>query len=85
MLAQDASAHEETIGRIFREKLSIDVPSPDADLIAEGLLDSLAVVDLLLHIEQGLGVTIPMDDLDFADLRSIRSIAALVARRVATH
>jgi acyl carrier protein len=72
---------ESRIEALFRDHLSIEVPSPDVDLIANGLLDSLAVVELLLKIEQELGVAIPMDDLDVADLRSVRSVAALVARR----
>ena len=39
------------IEAIFADKLNLEVPSADVDLIEAGLLDSLQLVDLLLHLE----------------------------------
>ena len=67
---------------LFSEKLNIEVPSPDTDLIDSGLLDSLRLVELLLHIEASLGFRIALDDIDLDDLRSIRRIARLIDARM---
>jgi methoxymalonate biosynthesis acyl carrier protein len=64
---------------LFSEKLNIDVPSADADLIESGLLDSLRLVELLLHIEGSLGCRIPVDEIDLDDLRSVNRIARLIS------
>lgn len=66
---------------LFGEKLGIEVPSPDTDLIESGLLDSLRLVELLLHIEGSLGCRIPIDEIDLGDLRSIKRIARLIGAR----
>jgi acyl carrier protein len=69
------------LGRLFAEKLHIEVPSPDTDLIETGLLDSLRLVELLLHIESDLGWRIPLEEVDLDDLRSTRRMAGLIAAR----
>jgi acyl carrier protein len=74
---------EQKILQILRDHLAIDVPSPETDLIAMGALDSLALVELLVRIEEGLGVAISVDEIDLNDLRSVRSIGALLSRRLA--
>jgi D-alanine--poly(phosphoribitol) ligase subunit 2 len=58
------------------------VPSADADLIESGLLDSLRLVELLLHIEASLGLRIVLDEIELDDLRSVRRIARLLAARM---
>jgi D-alanine--poly(phosphoribitol) ligase subunit 2 len=68
----------ERIGRIFLEALSIEVPSATTDIIAAGLLDSLALVTLLFEIEQEFDIRIPLDGLDIAGLSTLERIAALV-------
>ena len=67
---------------LFTDKLNIDVPSADADLIESGLLDSLRLVELLLEIEAGLGHRIPIDEIELDDLRSVARIARLIASRL---
>jgi len=67
---------------LFSEKLNIDVPSVEADLIESGLLDSLRLVELLLEIEAGLGHRIPIDEIELDDLRSVARIARLIASRL---
>ncbi len=67
---------------LFSDKLNIDVPSAEADLIESGLLDSLRLVELLLEIEAGLGHRIPIDEIELDDLRSVARIARLISTRL---
>ncbi|MDX1983979.1 MAG: phosphopantetheine-binding protein [Bryobacteraceae bacterium] len=67
----------EQILKIFTEKLSRPVSSPEEDLFESGALDSMVLVELLLELEQSLGVTIPIADLDIDSVRTVRSIAEL--------
>jgi D-alanine--poly(phosphoribitol) ligase subunit 2 len=63
--------------KIFSEKLSRQVSSADEDLFESGALDSMVLVELLLELEQGLGVTISIADLDIDAVRTVRGIAAI--------
>jgi acyl carrier protein len=64
---------------LFRDKLFIEVPDPDTDLIDTGLLDSLQLVQLLVHVEQDLGYRIALDAIDLDDLRSLERLARVIA------
>jgi acyl carrier protein len=64
--------------QFFRDKLEIDVPSPETDLIDTGLMDSLVFVELLFQLEREWGVTISMDILDLDQFRSIASIVSFI-------
>jgi acyl carrier protein len=66
------------VQRLFVETLNVEVPSPDTDLIEGGLLDSLALVELLFALEREFAVTIALENLDIDVFRSIRSIAEFV-------
>ncbi len=66
------------VQRLFVEALNIQVPSPDHDLIDGGLLDSLALVELLFAIEREFAVSIPLEELDIDTFRSVSSIAGFV-------
>jgi D-alanine--poly(phosphoribitol) ligase subunit 2 len=70
------------VSALFRDKLGIEVPSPECDLIENGLLDSLRLVELLLEIESSLGCRIPIDEIDLDDLRSVRRIVRLIEIRI---
>ena len=50
-------------------------------MLASGVLDSLTLVQLLLDLEQRFGVTIPLEELEIDDFRSVNSIARLVQAR----
>jgi acyl carrier protein len=66
------------VQRLFVETLNVEVPSPDTDLIEGGLLDSLALVELLFALEREFAFTIALENLDIDSFRSIRSIAGFV-------
>lgn len=65
---------------LLNDRLHLDVPSHDTDLIDTGSLDSFTLVELLVNVEETFGVTIDLADFDVDDFRSVRSIAALVDR-----
>jgi D-alanine--poly(phosphoribitol) ligase subunit 2 len=73
----------ERIERIFREALSIEVPSASTDIVAAGLLDSLALVTLLFEAEQEFEIVVPVEDLDVDDFSTVERFAALVERLAA--
>jgi acyl carrier protein len=69
----------EELAGIFADVTGSKPPSPDADLIEGGVLDSLALVELLFAIEQELGVEIPAERLEIERFRTLASLAELVA------
>ncbi|MGQ0613563.1 MAG: phosphopantetheine-binding protein [Planctomycetaceae bacterium] len=69
----------ERLTAMFREKLLIDVPSPATDLLEAGILDSLTLVDLLLHLESEFGHPVAIESLDIESFRSLDRIAASIA------
>jgi acyl carrier protein len=79
MHANPTIVHDLT--RLFREELFIDVPSADTDLIDSGLIDSLQLVRLLVHVERDLGFRIPLGEIDVEDLRSLARIARVISAK----
>jgi D-alanine--poly(phosphoribitol) ligase subunit 2 len=76
----DAASLEGEVRRLFREVLALDVPSADTDLIESGLLDSLALVEMLFELEQRFGVELALEELDVDSFRTTGRIADLVAQ-----
>ncbi len=68
---------------LFAKKLNLEVASVDMDLVGTGILDSLALVELLAQLEETFGITISPDDLELENFRSIASIAEFVTQRSA--
>ena len=58
--------------------LNLAVPSEDTDLFETGLLDSLTFVELLVRVEEQMGVTVTLENLEPDNFRSIRRIASFV-------
>jgi methoxymalonate biosynthesis acyl carrier protein len=65
---------------LLRTAVNIEVPSPDLDLVENGLLDSLTFVEILLSIEQEFGVEIGVGGFEIDDFRTVRRMADFVAR-----
>ena len=63
---------------LFREKLKLEVPSPETDLLQAGLMDSLIFVELLVQLEQEFGITLSIENLEVEDVRSLTRIAEFV-------
>jgi acyl carrier protein len=79
----DTLALQQQVTALFAEKLNLDVASAETDLIEAGLLDSLALVELLAQLEESFDVSISTEDMELENFRSITSIAMFVMRRAA--
>lgn len=73
----------ERIADMLSGALNVDVPSVDTDLFDSGILDSLAFVELLFHLEREFGVKTSVGDLEMENFRSIAHIAEFVMVRAA--
>ena len=71
----------DSIVTLFREQLNVEVKDLEADLINDGLMDSLMLVDLLTFLEQEYQITIDFEDLEIDNFRSIKSITQFVDSR----
>jgi methoxymalonate biosynthesis acyl carrier protein len=74
------STLDDRIRRLFSEALAIDVQSAHADLIDTGLLDSLVLVELLVHLEEAFGIDVMASDFDLEDFRTVSSIGRFITR-----
>ena len=78
MTVTDNEVLHTQISAFFAEKLSVEVSSIDTDLIRTGILDSLALVELLTYIEKEFGTEISLDNVEIEDFHSIARIAEYV-------
>ncbi len=67
------------VAELIRDVLHVDVPAPDTDLVAEGLIDSLALVSLITEVELEFEIQLPIGEFDLGRFRSAEQIAAVVA------
>jgi methoxymalonate biosynthesis acyl carrier protein len=72
------------IAALFLEKLNLEVPATEIDLLEARIIDSLAFVELLLHVEQEFGFQISIDEFEMDHFRSIAKLAAFISRRCET-
>jgi methoxymalonate biosynthesis acyl carrier protein len=68
------------IRSVLHDHLNALVESPEADLLDTGLVDSIGLVELVLHLEDRFSISLPIEALEIDDLRSINSIADLITR-----
>jgi methoxymalonate biosynthesis acyl carrier protein len=80
----DTKNLESQLVRLFAEKLNVEVPSVETDLIDTGLVDSLAFVEFLAQLEAGFGIHVSLEDLEIDRFRTISSIARFIARKNGT-
>ena len=52
----------------------------DTALVSGGLIDSMSLVDLILDLQDAVGVTIPVSEVQPDDFDSVDAIARTVAR-----
>ena len=64
--------------QLITQTLNIEPPGSRADLIDGGILDSLALVELLHAIEQEFAILIPLDDFDVERFRTLERLATFV-------
>ena len=71
---------QQQITAIFAERFETNLESGDVDLLETGLVDSVKIVELVLEIEQRFGVSLPFEELEIEDFRTVSRIAERVAR-----
>ena len=70
------------VHRVSHPKLPVTVGlDAQAELLESGVLDSLLLLDLMLHIQSNHGVSLLASDVTPANFRNISTLAQLVARR----
>jgi acyl carrier protein len=72
---------DETAARlrdILARTLGTTITDGDTDLVQSGLIDSLALVELLVAVEQEFSITFAADELEIERFRSLRTLAELV-------
>ncbi len=74
----ESSAVERQIIRLFLDRLHLEVPSVETDLLATGALDSMGFVELLVSLEERYGIEISLDNVEIDNFRSIQRIAEFV-------
>lgn len=77
----DFRSLEGQISTLFSEKLNVEVPSVETDLIESGLVDSLTFVEFLAHLEEEFAVQVALEDLEIDHFRTISRIARFVATK----
>jgi acyl carrier protein len=68
------------LGEIFHEVLSMPLPDVDQELISSGLLDSMAIIALVVEIEDRFSIEIEADSLDLASFATVRGMVEMVRR-----
>ncbi|HKQ75614.1 MAG TPA: acyl carrier protein [Blastocatellia bacterium] len=66
---------------LLSERVHVEAPSADTDLMESGLLDSLTLVELMSTLEEQFGVHISFDEVEIDNFRSARRIAEFVNQR----
>jgi len=71
---------QQQIIEIFSERFEIRLESEDVDLLESGLVDSVKIVELVLELEQRFGVSLPFEDLEIDDFRTVLRLAQRISR-----
>lgn len=74
-----ATIHDHIVGSFFPDE-EHETIAFDTDLLATGILDSLAAVEMACFLEQVAGARIPSRDLNPDMLRTIGTMAAYVQK-----
>jgi acyl carrier protein len=71
---------QQEITAIFVERFDTRIPSDEVDLLETGLVDSVKIVELVLELEQRFGVSLPFEELEIEDFRTVPRLAERIAR-----
>lgn len=58
-----------------------DMLSNDDDLLDMGILDSMAIMQLVGHLEKHYSITVPTEEIDPANFESINALAAFIDKQ----
>lgn len=72
---------EEKVLRLLAEELpEIDFSDTDADLVSDGILDSLSITTIIAALTLEFGVTIPYEDITEENFNSVKAMADMMER-----
>ena len=66
---------------LLSNKMNIEVPAPDTNLMEQGYLDSLSFVKMLSLLENEFEIQIEMDELDFEYFKNVNGITTFVQNK----
>ncbi|MGE0101421.1 MAG: acyl carrier protein [Blastocatellales bacterium] len=69
--------------RLLAERVHIETPSVDTDLMEAGLLDSLSLVELMTGLEEQFDVRISFDEIEIDNFSSVSRIVEFLNSRLA--
>lgn len=65
---------------VVRKTLNLEPIAFAEDLIETGQLDSMALVQLMVALEEEFDIRIEPEELDFEDFRSVKSMTEMISR-----
>jgi acyl carrier protein len=68
------------LAHLIRERMDLNLDA-DTPLVSSGLLDSLAVVEIVMFLEDRLGVRLEAPDVDLSQLDTLDAIARAALNR----
>jgi acyl carrier protein len=72
-----AEVEQFIVGEIAQGR-GIDALAHDRDLLGDGVIDSLGIVELIAFLEKQYAIKVEDDDIDQENFRSVESIVAFV-------
>ncbi len=69
-----------SLREIVHDITGVKVASDDTDLIETGTLDSLALVSLIMELENSFSISIDFDDIELESFRSVTAVCDLLIR-----
>lgn len=70
---------EAEVIEVLSSELNLRIPAPDTDLIAEGILDSFGLVNLMTLLDRRWHVKVSTDKMELDNFRSVDSIAGFIS------
>jgi acyl carrier protein len=77
----DETEVRHAIMAFLRERFGIEPSSTEANLIEDGILDSMMFVDLVVFIEDRFGVVAALEDLEIDNFATVAGMARFVIER----
>ncbi len=71
---------QQEITAIFVGRFDTRIASHDADLLETGIVDSVRIIELVLELERRFGVSLPFEELEIEDFRTVSRLAERIAR-----
>jgi D-alanine--poly(phosphoribitol) ligase subunit 2 len=79
-MSTDKQQLQQQIADIFAGRFETKLESADMDLLESGIVDSVKIVELVLELEQRFGVSLPFEELEIEDFRTVPRLAERIAR-----